>query len=264
MSSFKIQTIIDETSSNEVSFCPTHGGIITALKLKGKNILYFDEKTFNGTESTRGGIPILFPNAGVLRENDLFPNLKRHGFARDLEWGIDRIDNSFAESLSSSVSTLDLYPHDFSLIVSGSFESDDSFILSQEIKNLGNKDLPVSMGLHPYFNVKNEFKKDIKFNFEGGKEIKEKIDIWQNGGTVYIDNPKIKFPNEDVEVFIPDLGKIILDISIEYQKIWIWSQPDKDFVCIEPMMRGENGLIDNPVLIKEGSSIKAFFKVSLI
>jgi len=264
MTSFKIETIKDKVSGNEVSFCSTLGGIVTSLKLKGKEILYFDEKTFNVNESVRGGIPILFPNAGELRENNLFPNLRRHGFARNLEWQIDKRYDGFIESISSSSKTLDLYPYNFELTVSGYFENENSFVFSQVVENLDNKQIPISMGLHPYFNVKNEFKKDIKFNFEGGKEIEDQIDVWQNGGTIMVDNPKIKYPDSTVEICIPDLGKIILDISIEYQKIWIWSQPEKDFICIEPMMRGENGLIDNPLLIKEGDSVKTFLKISLI
>lgn len=264
MSLFKIEKIIDSKNNNEVSFCPTRGGIITSLKLKGKEILYFDENTFNSNESIRGGIPILFPNAGELKENDLFPSLKRHGFARDLEWQIDKRDDSFVELLSSCSKTLDLYPYNFELTIFGYFENENSFVCTQTVKNIDNKPIPISMGLHPYFNVKNDLKKDIKFNFEGGKEIEDQIEVWQNGGTILVDNPKIKYPDSIIEIIIPGLGSIMLDIPVEYQKIWVWSQPGKDFVCIEPMMRGENGLIDNPLLVGDGGSFKSFLKITLI
>ena len=49
-----------------------------------------------------------------------------------------------------------------------------------------------------------------------------------------------------MEVIIPDLGTLIIDASKEYEKIWIWSIPEKDFICIEPVMRDEGGLVNNP------------------
>ena len=166
MTVFKIETI-KFSKNSEVSFCPTRGGLVTSLKLKGKEILYFDEETFNSGESSiRGGIPILFPNAGELKENTLYPNLKRHGFARDLEWaslvGVDQ----FTETLSANQSTKDVYPYNFRLSISGKFEENNSFTLTQEVENkeIG-MSLPVAMGLHPYIKVKNEDKKNIKFNF---------------------------------------------------------------------------------------------------
>ena len=56
-----------EGEGNEVSFSPERGGIITSLKLGGKELLYLDEETFRNPEvNVKGGIPILFPNAGPL------------------------------------------------------------------------------------------------------------------------------------------------------------------------------------------------------
>lgn len=250
MQDYKIITIKGPNNS-EVTFCPKRGGIITSLKLKGKEIFYFDEETFNSKDaSIRGGIPILFPNMGELKENSLYPNLKRHGFARNSEWTIEETEKGFKESLSSNKEIKKIYPFDFNLSVSGKFNEDGSFTLNQEIENKETKkDLPISMGLHPYLKIPVGEKKNIKFNFEGGKSIEEQINIWGNGGTVYVDNPKVEDPNAVIEIVIPALGTLFIDPSPQYKKIWIWSLPGKDFVCIEPAMRELNGLIDNPELI---------------
>ncbi len=254
MSDFKINKIKGPNNS-EVSFCPERGGIVTSLKLKGKEIFYFDKETFQDKgESVRGGIPILFPNMGELKEESIYPNLKRHGFARNLTWNTEEIDKGFKEILLSNKETRKIYPFDFKFSNKGTFEDDGTFTLIQEIENKEEiKELPISIGLHPYFKIPSGEKKNIKFNFEGGKSIEEQINIWGNGGTVYIDNPKIDNPDALIEIEIPSLGTLILNLSREYKKIWIWSLPGKDFICIEPAMGELNGLVNNPQLIQPGN-----------
>jgi galactose mutarotase-like enzyme len=48
-----------------------------------------------------------------------------------------------------------------------------------------------------------------------------------------------------------------MDVSEEYQKIFIWTQPGQNFVCVEPFMRDVEGLVDNPELINPGESVSA-------
>ena len=252
-------------NNSEVSFCPNRGGIITSLKFNDKEIFYLDEVTFKNKEnSVRGGIPILFPNAGELIDNKVFPGLKRHGFARDMCWQFEAKDDYFKETISSDDSTFEIYPYDFKLSIIGSFKEDGSFVLKQEIENREKeKDLPISMGIHPYFKVSNIEKGYIKFNFEGGRYIEDQVSVWSNGGTVYVDNPKLKNPDASIEIEIPSLGTIVFDISPVFQTIWIWSMPGKDFICVEPMMRGLNGLIDDPVVIKPECKINTSINLKI-
>jgi galactose mutarotase-like enzyme len=42
----------------------------------------------------------------------------------------------------------------------------------------------------------------------------------------------------------------MIDASEKYQKIWIWSLPDKDFICIEPVMRDVGGLVNDPQILE--------------
>ncbi len=254
---------IKGSKDSEVTFCPQRGGIITSLKLNNNEILYFDEETFNTRNgSVRGGIPILFPNAGELKENTLYSKLKRHGFARDLGWSFNKTENSFNESLVSNDQSKESYNFDFQLNISGDFDN-NFFVLKQSIKNTGEVGLPVATGLHPYFKIPNEEKKNIKFNFEGGDDASEQFGVWANGGTVYIDNPKKYDPDNVISIDVPLLGTIIMDVSSEYQKIWIWSEPGKDFICVEPMMRCLNGLVDDPKIIEPGNTLEAYIKISL-
>lgn len=247
----KIETI-KGPDNGEVFYCPERGGIISSIKLGGKEILYLDEETFNDLKSNvKGGVPILFPNAGPLAEGSKFPNLEQHGFARKSAWQSASADGEFEENLSANQETMLAYPYDFNLSVFGKLEEDASFTITCAVENReDSKELPVSHGLHPYFKVPNTEKANIKFNFEGGELIEEQVETWANGKAVSIDNPKVKNPRATMEIKIPSLGTLVIDASVEYEKIWVWSMPGKDFVCVEPVMRNKNGLIDDPKMVK--------------
>ncbi len=226
-----------------------------------------NEETFLDKQaSVRGGIPILFPNAGAIDSLEL-PKLKQNGFARNSEnWIIEfSKDNfGFAESLSADQDTMDLYPYNFKLLISGKFEEDRSFTLIQQIFNLeDSKSIPISSGFHPYFKVPDSQKKQIKFNFNGGRIIEEKFETWANGMAISIDNPKVKDGGALMEVVVPGTGKLIVDAAVEYKRIWIWSQPGKDFICIEPFVRDAGGIVTDPVMIKAKESFSARFNIDL-
>lgn len=244
---------------NEISFCPGRGGIITSLKLNGREILYFNDETFRDiNKNVRGGIPILFPNVGELK-NSPYP-LKQHGLARTSKnWRV-KLKNigGFTEILAADKETKKIFPWNFSLAMKGQWESDGSISLIQEITNWEkDSDMPLAMGLHPYFKVPKDRKQDIKFDFPGGEIIAREYANWSQGGTTIIDNPKLKDPAAILRVIIPGIGAVIMDISAAYQKIWIWSLPGWDFICLEPSLRDLNGLIDNPELIKSRQSFRA-------
>lgn len=262
---FNIKTI-EGPNNGKVSYCPERGGILTEVILKGKPIIFLDEDTFKDENTNvRGGVPILFPNAGALLENSLYPDLGQHGFARKLKWREESIDEGFKETLDGDEATKKMFPYDFSFSQIGKFEENGSFTLSQEIENKEEtNEMPISMGLHPYFKVSNSEKKNIKFDFEGGKKLEEQIEKWANGEYVSIDNPKIKDPQAVIKMIIPSLGTIILNPSIEFEKIWVWSMSGLGFICVEPVMRDKNGLIDNPKKIKPKEKLKMSVNFSLM
>ena len=262
----KIETI-QGPNKNELSFSPQRGGIIKSMKLNDVEILYVDEKTFNDVNrNVRGGIPILFPNSGPLRsENNPYPELKQHGFARNSNWISEHTgEKKFSEKLLSNDNTKKVFPYDFEMHMKGELKQDGSVVLSQEVTNSDrDREMPVSMGLHPYFKVPNEKKEYIKFNLSGGEKIEQDFDNWSQGGTTSTDNPKVNKPEEILKIEIPELGTLIIDASVEYQKILIWSLPEHNFICIEPVMRNNDGLIDNPHIIKPNGTLsgKVIFRL---
>lgn len=257
----KIETVKSPEDS-EVSFCPERGGIITSIKIKGKEILYLDEETFKNSEvNVKGGVPILFPNAGQIPDEIKFENLKnlkQHGFARDSKFNSEKTTDGFKENLISNSNTKEVYPYDFNLSLDCHFGKDNSFSIIQTVENTGENEMPISSGFHPYFKVPSEQKNNIKFNFKGGDFVEEQVAVWANGKAVSIENP-----NTPLEVEIPGLGILVFNISKEYQRIWVWSQEGKDFVCIEPVMRDKGGIILNPEIIKTKEKLTTTFNILL-
>lgn len=258
-SRFKIETI-QGPKGNEISFSPERGGIITAMKLNGVEVFYMDEETFNDeSKNVKGGIPQLIPNSGPLRgEKNPYPDLKQHGFARLSPWRIEHMaEGEFSEVFSSNEETKKIFPYDFEARMKCTLNDDGSITLAQEVKNLGKTAMPLSMGLHPYFKIPHEKKKDIKLDFPEGEKIesKDEFEKWsQDKGTTSVANPKLKDPNAVLRIEIPGLGTLVMDVSAEYQRILVWSLPDKNFVCIEPVMRDDGGLIDDPEMVEPGET----------
>lgn len=248
----KIERVVTQ-GGNEVSSSSERGGIICGIKFQDREILFLDEKTFNNPESNvKGGVPILFPNAGPIPDElkkDELKDLKQHGFVRNERWKSETTENGFVETLNSSEETEKIFPYKFKLTIKAEFDTDNSFTITQITENLEkDKEMPISSGFHPYFKVPDDEKKNVKFNFPGGEIIEEKIKNWESD----IKAISVENPNIPIEVDIPGLGILVFEISEEYKRIWVWSQEGKDFICIEPVMRDKGGIISNPVIIKPG------------
>jgi galactose mutarotase-like enzyme len=257
-SRYPIETIKSPEGS-EVSFSPARGGIVTGVKLNATDILYLNQATFDDpAQNVKGGIPILFPQAGPLKDS----MLKQHGFARTATTWRSTLTpdgRGFAEVFEADDATRQAYPHNFRLTMRGRLEENGSFTLAQEVSNLdAEKDLPLSMGLHPYFPVAATDKEKIVFDFPGGNSIAKDIANWSQGGTTMVANPGVP-----LRVSIPDLGTLVFEISPEYKRIWVWSKPGEDFVCIEPVMRDPGGLTNDPELVKPGSTLVGRLNITL-
>ncbi len=103
-----------------------------------------------------GRAPILFPIVGALAGGryrlgaETYP-LSRHGFARGKRFELARSSSSAATfRLSADEDTRRVYPFDFTLDID--FEIDGSTLsLTAAIRNLGDAQMPASLGFHPAF-----------------------------------------------------------------------------------------------------------------
>ena len=63
--------LIDERSDAEVVVAPVRGGMVTRFRVGNDDILFLDHGTLRDhTQNVRGGIPILFPFAGRLNDDE--------------------------------------------------------------------------------------------------------------------------------------------------------------------------------------------------
>src|SRR5690606_38505954 len=141
---------------------PMRGSIITHLEVDGKPLLYLDRETFDDPgRSVRGGIPILFPFAGELDDDQLRSSrtrIGRHGFARERPW---KVVGQNAVQIRTQLVVDDaarrIFPHDFEieqtclLIPSG-------IQIDLLVMNTGSHPMPIAPGWHPYFLCPNEEK----------------------------------------------------------------------------------------------------------
>jgi len=148
------------TSGDRLRVIPERGGIVSGWRCGEREVLYFDEERYaDSSKSIRGGIPVLFPICGNLPDDRLQVDgenhtLNQHGFARDLPWQLQVLDDQSGVrlSLSSSAETLNAYPFPF-LVEMVVQPVADALEITTTIHNHGTRPMPFSFGLHPYFQV---------------------------------------------------------------------------------------------------------------
>ena len=248
--------VILEVGVSSITFLPERWGHVLWCIINGVELFH---SMFGDIQKPKGGMPYMFPNAGPLKgeqKDRSWFSLAQHGFWRLSRWELQD-DKTWAQRLVFD-STPD-YPFSWTVDHSIIINNDWSIIFNQKIENTWSKDLPVSTGLHPYFNIPLWDKSKIEWRFNGWEAVKNDIDIWSEWGTWSYNIPderKIKF-------YIPDVWEVCLELSRDYKKFWVWSLPDKNFVCVEPVMGDEWTIVRNPVLIAPGGINTNFMKVSL-
>lgn len=241
----KTDIIYKKLNNYQIWYSLVRWWLITSIKRWDRELLYLDLDTFYDlSKNVRWWIPILFPNVWPLRDNNKC-NLYQHWFARNSEFKlIEQDKNKVSIWFKSSKHTLDKYNYNFEFYLEVK-EIDDKIVITQIIKNIWDKPMPISSGFHPYFYIPNLTKRDIKFSFSD----ENYYDIWSIWETKELKNPWI---------FQVDFWKYTLDFDYNkiFKYIWLWSESQKDFICIEPIYELENGLLDNPYMIEVGDEIK--------
>ncbi len=266
MEKTELITNTSETISNkgnEVIVFSDRGGIITSVKIKCVEILYQDmyqETLLDYSKSVKWGIPYMFPNAWPLTPEEReksWINLPQHWFWRINKW--EKVQSNNIDEYIQELNFTESESFAFQWKVTNTIKILENWIeIIHEIENKGTENMPISTWLHPYFRIPEWKKEDIKFNLDWGEKVKNSIDIWWNDGTISFDNPWIPF-----DVDIPWLWILTIEVSSEYKKFWVRSLPWKDFVCIEPVMSDEWGIVNNPIIVNPGEINSNFMKISV-
>ncbi len=252
----ELETIEIKSGNTSVVIIPQKGGIVAKFTVDGKDILYLDELTLSDPNGkVRGGIPILFPNAGPFDQTGKY-KLPQHGFARVLPWSIAETNpDSVSLELVSSHETFAVYPYLFKLTETIKVE-DSKLIFKMNIENTGVEDMPISFGTHPYF----YFPKDILPNFKTSldSEFDNSSLEWDKGFDLVFEN------SGDFWFELPD-RRVEIESASKFEKLVVWTLPEKDFVCFEPWTK-EAGSLDNPekcVWVDKGQNINYEFSINV-
>ncbi len=251
----------DDARTSRLVLAPARGGMATRLILKKKHLFYLDEQTLRDEkESVRGGSPVLFPSPGKL-EGDHYEwqekkgKLKQHGFGRLLPWTVAEQsggdDARVTLRLDANDETRKNWPWEF--------RADYTYILSTEklrvelaITNTGTEAMPFGAGFHPYFHVKRAEKGKAKIETNATQAFDN---ISKETGRL----TPIELGGDEVDLHLIDhTGDCVLRVgdggaivrgSDDFKRFVIWTQPGKDFVCVEPWTSPGNALNTNEGLI---------------
>ena len=232
---------------------PERGGLITGWRCAQQEVIYLDlDRFLDPSQSIRGGMPILFPICGGLPHNILpLPQgdfeLKQHGFARDLPWLLETLDDGqgIALVLEDTEATHAAYPFQFRVRLEVRLAA-LALEISTRIENRGEGTMPFSFGLHPYFNISNL----QTLRFEGLPEhclnhlsmadalSAEQMDCLNDGVDLLVR------PQGSVRLVDPDAGcSLELQASHPMDLVVIWTEPPRKMVCLEPWTGPRQALI---------------------
>lgn len=239
----------------------THGGELVSIKGKKSNSEYlwqgipFWWKLYS---------PVLFPIIGKVKNFEYRYEGKtyfmpQHGFASRAKYKlIENKDNILAFELKNNEETEKIYPFKFSLINEYKIEK-NSIIITHKVKNLDNKNIYFSLGVHPALKCPMYKEEDelndyyLKFNkienssileinkedFLTGKERQyfNNCDELNLSEEVFKDGTLI-FKNLESDKITLKSRKHNRSVSLEFKDfpyLAIWA-PDRktNFVCIEP------------------------------
>jgi galactose mutarotase-like enzyme len=273
---YPIYELMDRQSDSLVQVCPERGGIVIGCRLHGRELLYLERETFYDPDANiRGGIPVLFPICGQLRDGRYewegrTYRIKNHGLARTSPWEV--VQSGSEESawitlvLRSNAETLVSYPFDFELRFTYRLR-DGQLSIEQGYRNLSSKPMPMVTGFHPYFTTENKnlaYESDatryLDYNDGETKPFKGSVDLGAMKESVALLDavkPVIAFP-------VNDDTRIRLSYSDCFRFVVLWTVTGKPFVCVEPWtalneaLNHQKGLL----LVQPGDTLKAELQIA--
>jgi galactose mutarotase-like enzyme len=272
--------LLDHEAKARVVVAPPRGGMVTRFVVGHSNVLYLDAATLRDqTKNVRGGIPVLFPIAGRLPDDKYVVDgttftMKQHGFARNMPWAIvDQATDGGARvglSLSPTSVTRAQYPFEFRLEMTYLL-ADGQLTVRTRVSNLGERPMPVSPGLHPYFQLGDAEK-------AGARVLTDGTQAWDNraGRVVPLATP-IDLTADVVDLHVldhwprtvrlmrPGDRDLELALGVPDRVLVIWTERGKDFVCVEPWMARGGALSDGSApTVPPGGTLETSFSIAAV
>lgn len=229
-----------------------NGGYVTRWQVNNPDTNTPTDILYRGRTRKRTGIPILFPQFSSA------PKLPKHGFGRDVVWECSKISENTASMLLHASQLSDeyrrVYPYAFQAVITIALLNERSFRYTLTVENKDLQPMPISPGLHPYWYIPHDQKRQMYINGISGFDAAQSN--WDNNppDTAYAYTGK-------TEIVLPDRRISIVDTTpglpqIRYIVVWSQTpdQDDYDFVCVEPICGYNNALAESPVIVEPGVS----------
>jgi galactose mutarotase-like enzyme len=234
---------------------PKRGLNLCRWSIEEQEIIYVDPVSYaNPGPKFVGGNPVMFPifsTLGLHGESDLHYDgkqikLNQHGLARLSEdWAWEQ--SSPAEvscRLNSSQQSLSIFPWPFQLEVQYRL-GERSVHITQRVKNIGDTDLPFVAGFHPYFSISSPRHCEVTGLVEGtpcyfvsnhgADDLDSKLPHRLPLGQAEVNH---HFVSHGKQVQLVDHfsgRRIAIRPDAAYQCLTIWSEPERPFICVEPV-----------------------------
>ena len=247
----------DRQTKARVVLAPSRGGMLTRFTVDNEPVLFLDEATLRDpTKNVRGGMPVLFPIAGKLRDDTLTLDgrtfaMKQHGFARNLPWKVDAEsasdDASVTLVLRDDEQTRAQYP--FSFAVSFTYRLREGALrIEQRFENTGDVPMPIQPGVHPYFALPDERKREARMFTDATRawDNKAQQPTTIRGGIDLvgdeIDLHLLDHRPREARLQRPGMRNVTLRFGDDQKVLVVWTLRGRDFVCVEPWSRAANAL----------------------
>lgn len=238
--------LTDDLTGAHAVVVPARGGLVARFDVGARQLLALDEATLaDATKSVRGGIPILFPSPGKLRDDRWARaghegTLPQHGFARTLPFAVtgtlDGAVASVALRLDRDGDACWPWPTTFELTVS---LRGATLRLDQRVDNRGASQMPFAVGFHPYFAVADADKRAARVPTRATRAFDNVVKH-----DIALASP-IDLTAPEVDLHLVDHGEsrcalelpdrtITVGGSPEFTRWVLWTLRGRDFVCVEP------------------------------
>ncbi len=230
------------------------GAELKSLIIGGRELMWRADPKYWGKTS-----PLLFPLIGTLKDGKTVINGKeyeitKHGFARDLEFSVDKISEERADfNLEQSDYTKAMFPFDFKLTMRYELE-EDGIKAAYVIKNNSAEKMPFCVGAHPAFALDGNIE-DYRLEFP--EEETAAVPLYNVGTGIFEDNNRteliksgktLKLSHEmfykDVCYFDKIVSRTVSLLDKEnkgvkvdfpdFTTLGVWQSKDAPFICLEP------------------------------
>ena len=244
-----------EHQQSKLSIDPKRGANVASWSIEGQDIFYVDPDSYaQPNVKYTGGHPIMFPifstlglqGSSQLRYDGKAIALSQHGLARlSKNWGHEQLgSHSVVLKLESSEETLSIFPWEFELNVTYTLH-ERQLTLSQSVHNTGGSTMPFVVGFHPYFAVSRASNCEVmglvegtpcqKISNHGPDDLNHHLPHRFNFARDEINHHFVSQARHTQLIDRLSGRRIAVRPDQHYPCLTVWSEPQKPFVCLEPV-----------------------------